>query len=126
MPPCPYALPDIMRPMGLYDLGQLEGRTLLFIAASLGPHALCLFGMSFHLAHKQAQMQTLPGLPRQPSSVHHKSLPQPSMFTFQPVSLRVRVNTRRLSFSVPGGHLFQEPRICLTHALSRIPQENPI
>lgn len=63
-------------------------------------------------------VQTLPGLPRQPCSMPHKSLPQPSMLTSHPVSLAVHVNTRSLSFSVPevgvGADLFQEPRIYLT------------
>lgn len=81
--------------------------------------------MTFHLGHRQPQMQTLPGLLRQLSSVHHKSWCQQSMPTSQPVSLGICVNTRSLSFSDPRGNVFQEPRIYLTPALSRIPQENP-
>lgn len=34
MPPCPYALPHFMRPMGLHATEQLEGRTLLLVTAS--------------------------------------------------------------------------------------------
>lgn len=121
MPPCLYAL----RPMGLYDLGQLEGRTLLFIAASSGSTCLMLVWYE-----SPSCSQTSPGAdPSWTPEAAELSAPQVFASTehahLQPVSLRVRVNTRRLSFSVPGGHLFQEPRICLTPALSRIPQENP-
>lgn len=76
--------------------------------------------------HRQAQMQALPGLLRQLSSVYHKSWPQQSMLTSQPVSLGAHVNTRSRSFSVPQGKSIPGTQdsfnSCFIQGASRKPQ----
>lgn len=60
--------------------------------------------MSLHLVHRQAQMQALPGLLRQLSSVYHKSWPQQSFI--QGASRKPQL--RRHFTQIPTNHALQE------------------